>query len=137
MAIDANVAYVELKEDGSGVLHLCDRVPEGSRGQSRLHFKTAPYEVTALNGLAVWGGASELMLGDDKIATREGYTRISFIEREPFLRAVADYHARQREANRTDSGWVERNCRFNCDAASACTCWAHERYRRAQERSDG
>ncbi len=45
MSIDAHVAYVELKENGSGTLHLCDRVPNGSRGQSRLHFDTAPYEV--------------------------------------------------------------------------------------------
>lgn len=98
MAIDANVAYVELKEDGSGTLHLCDRVPEGSRGQSRLHFETAPYEVTALNGLSIWGGSTQLMLGDHKIATRDGYTRISFIEREPFLAAVAEYHARERRS---------------------------------------
>jgi hypothetical protein len=102
MAIDANVAYVECKEDGSGTLHLCDRVPNGSRGQSRLHFDSAPYEVTALNGLSVWGGASEIMLGDREIAKREGYTRISFIEREPFLAAIADYHARRLRADRED-----------------------------------
>jgi hypothetical protein len=96
MAIDANVAYVELKEDGSGTLHLCDRVPNGSRGQSRLHFAEAPYEVTALNGLAIWGGASSVMLGDIEIAKREGYTRISFNERERFLDAVAAYHKRRR-----------------------------------------
>lgn len=92
VAIDANVAYVHLNEDGSGTLHLCDRVPEGSRGQSRLHFATAPYEVTALNGLSIWGGASQIMLGDHEIARRDGYTRISFIEWEPFLAAVAAYH---------------------------------------------
>ena len=96
MSIDANVAFVECREDGSGTLHLCDRVPEGSRGQSRLHFESAPYEVTALNGLEVWGGGSQLMLGDRPIATRHGYTRISFIEREPFLEAVAAYHQRRR-----------------------------------------
>lgn len=96
MSIDANVAYVQLNEDGSGSLHLCDRVPEGSRGQSRLHFDTAPYEVTALNGLSIWGGASHIMLGDIEIARREGYTQISFSERERFLAAVAAYHARQR-----------------------------------------
>jgi hypothetical protein len=94
MAIDANVAYVECKEDGSGVLHLCDRIPEGSRGQSRLFFDAAPYEVTALNGLAIWGGGNFIMLGDKKIATRDGMTHISFIEREPFLAAVAEYHRR-------------------------------------------
>ncbi len=92
MSIDANVAFVELKEDGSGTLHLCDRVPNGSRGQSRLHFSTAPHEVTALNGLQIWGGASEIMLGDKEIARRELYTRISFIERERFIAAVAAYH---------------------------------------------
>lgn len=99
MAIDAHVAYVECKEDGSGTLHLCDRIPDGSRGQSRLHFDAAPYEVTALNGLSIWGGAGEIMLGDRKIAAREGYTRISFIERERFLDAVAEYHRRKREAS--------------------------------------
>jgi hypothetical protein len=96
MAIDANVAYVETKEDGSGALHLCDRIPNGSRGQSRLYFDTAPYEVTALNGLSIWGGAGEVMLGDLEIAKRDGYTHISFNEREHFLAAVAAYHARHR-----------------------------------------
>ena len=98
MAIDANVAYVECREDGSGTLHLCDRIPNGSRGQSRLSFETAPYEVTALNGLQIWGGGSFIMLGDKQIATREGYTRISFTERESFLAAVAEYHQRRRES---------------------------------------
>ena len=98
MAIDANVAYVECREDGSGVLHLCDRIPNGSRGQSRLHFDAAPYEVTALNGLSIWGGSSEIMLGERQIATRILYTRISFIERESFLAAVAEYHRKRREA---------------------------------------
>jgi hypothetical protein len=101
MAIDANVAYVELKEDGSGTLHLCDRVPEGSRGQSRLHFDSAPYEVTALNGLPIWGGAGQIMLCDTEIAKREGYTRISFNEREVFLSAVAEYHRRRRDEAQT------------------------------------
>jgi len=96
MAIDAAVAYVELNEDGSGTLHLCDRIPNGSRGQSRLRFETAPHEVTALNGLFVWGGDAQLMLGERRIAARNGYTRISFIEREPFLDAVAEYHRRRR-----------------------------------------
>jgi hypothetical protein len=97
MAIDALVAYVELKEDGSGTLHLCDRVPEGSRGQSRLHFDTAPYEVTALNGLPIWGGAGQILLGEREIAKRDGYTQISFTEREQFLAAVAEHHRRERE----------------------------------------
>lgn len=97
MSIDAHVAYVETKEDGSGTLHLCDRIPNGSRGQSRLYFASAPHEVTALNGLSIWGGSGFIMLGDKQIATREGYTKISFTEREAFLAAVAEYHRRERE----------------------------------------
>lgn len=96
MSIDANVAFVEVHEDGSGTLHLCDRKPEGSRGQSRLHFVTAPYEVTALNGLEVWGGDGQIMLGRREIAKRHGYTRISFIEPEAFKAAVAEYHRSRR-----------------------------------------
>ena len=111
MSIDANVAYVELKEDGSGVLHLYDRVAshgqiDGICGQNRLHFETAPYEVTALNGLAIWGGSDFLMLGEKKIATRQGYTRISFIEREPFLAAIAEYHERQRRQTFGIPSWT-------------------------------
>lgn len=104
MAIDANVAYVHLNENGSGTLHLCDRIPNGSRGQSRLHFDTAPHEVTALNGLPIWGGDSFIMLGDTEIAKREGYTRISFAERETFLAAVAAHHAKERERRLGASG---------------------------------
>jgi hypothetical protein len=100
MSIDAHVAYVECKEDGSGTLHLCDRIPNGSRGQSRLHFTTAPSEVTALNGLSIWGGASRVMLGDKEIAKREGYTRISFTEREVFLEAVRLYHQQRRKGGK-------------------------------------
>ena len=102
MAIDANVAYVHVNEDGSGTLHLCDRIPNGSRGQSRLHFDTAPYEVTALNGLSIWGSASGIMLCDTEIAKREGYTRITFNERDVFLAAVAEWHRREREKPRLE-----------------------------------
>lgn len=104
MSIDASVAYVECHEDGSGVLHLGDRVVGSGKsaaiiGQPRLLFTTAPYEVTALNGLPIWGGAAQIMLGDRKIATREGYTRITFVEREPFLAAVAEYHQRRKRSD--------------------------------------
>lgn len=100
MAIDAQVAYVELQEDASGALHLCDRVgvgrPDGNRGQPSLYFATAPHEVTALNGLPIWGGSGQIMLGEREIAKREGYTRIAFTGREAFLAAVAEYHRRER-----------------------------------------
>ena len=96
MAIDANVAYVEVREDNSGTLHLCDRLPEGSRGQDRLHFDKAPYTVTSLNGLSIWGGATQLMLGDRQIATRIGYGRIAFVADPEFQAAVTAYHQHRR-----------------------------------------
>lgn len=95
MAIDANVSYVETREDGSGTLHLCDRVPNGSRGQSRLHFDAAPYTVTSLNGLSIWGGDAQIMLGEQQIATRVGYTRIKFVSDEDFVAACVAYRRRQ------------------------------------------
>ena len=99
MAIDAHVAYVELNEDGSGTLHLCDRVPEGSRGQDRLRFDRAPYEVTALNGLSIWaGGSGPVMLGNREIGRRVGYAGISFTEREDFNAAVVEYHSKHRKS---------------------------------------
>ena len=100
MSIDASVAFVEVEEEGgSGLIHLCDRDGgNGIRGQSRLRFEEAPYEITALNGLNIWGGASQIMLGDRKIATRDGYTRIQFVGRSEFLEAVRLYHERHRIA---------------------------------------
>lgn len=104
MSIDASVAYVECKEDGSGTLHLVSR--NGSdrniAGQPRLHFSSAPYEVTALNGLNVWGGATQLYLGDHQIARRDGYTRIVFVADEAFRDAVAAYHRKPKEQERTE-----------------------------------
>lgn len=99
MSIDASVAYVECKEDGSGTLHLVSR--DGSdrniAGQPRLYFASAPYEVTALNGLNVWGGGTQLMLGEHQIARRDGYTRIVFVDDAAFREAVAAYHQKRQQ----------------------------------------
>lgn len=98
MSIDARVKAVHLNEDGSGKLNLVDRPKSrpgdsvGCAGQAAFYFDAAPHEVTALNGLDVWGGANGLMLGDVEIAKREGYTRIVFVAPEAFKRAVRDYH---------------------------------------------
>jgi hypothetical protein len=101
MSIDARVDFVFTAEDGSGYLALVDRPKSpgrvsyaGNKGQPKLHFKTAPHEVTALNGLDVWGGAGSLMLGDREIAKRTGYAGIAFTD--GFLAAVGAYHERRR-----------------------------------------
>jgi hypothetical protein len=103
MSIDARVEFVLLNEDGSGELRLQDRPKSpyettgGIRGQSALRFDGAPHEVTALNGLDVWGPSSCLMLGDQEIASRIGYGKIAFHPRSVFVAAVGRYHARRRE----------------------------------------
>jgi|SRR6185369_3188386 len=97
MSIDARIETVIINEDGSGELRLIDRPAKrpgqnsGIAGQRSLSFSSAPEEVTALNGLNVWGGGSSLILGDVEIARREGYTSIVFVNRETFNRAVAEY----------------------------------------------
>lgn len=98
MSIDARVKTVIHNEDGSGRLELIDRPVErgtpGIAGQRSLHFSSAPQEVTALNGLDIWGGANSIMLGDVEIAERWGYTRIKFHDDETFNRAVTKYRER-------------------------------------------
>lgn len=63
-----------------------------------MRFQTAPEEVTALNGLDVWGGSDSLMLGDTEIARRMGYTRIEFHPADRFKQAVGEYHRRRRQS---------------------------------------
>ena len=98
MSIDAKVKTVHHYEDGSGQLDLVGRKPGENPGQPVLSFKTAPHEVTALNGLEIWGGANGIMLGEIEIAKRIGYTRIEFCDDETFKNAVKDYHQRHQTA---------------------------------------
>ena len=100
MSIDARVRYVHVHEDGSGELHLEDRPgnPPGIAGQRVLAYVEAPEEVTALNGLDIWGGSDGIMLGEVEIAKRRSYTWIEFVGRDQFVEAVKKYHER-RKAN--------------------------------------
>lgn len=97
MSIDARVFAVICREDGSGELRLVDRPgsPPGIAGQKALRFDQAPHEVTALNGLDVWGDSSSLMLGTMLIARRDGYTKITFCDTETFKEAVRKYHQKR------------------------------------------
>ncbi len=95
MSIDARVQTVIHNEDGSGKLVLIDRPgrngkPEGIAGQNSLAFKSAPQEVTALNGRDIWGGDSSIMLGDVEIAKRIGYGGIEFHDAWTFKRAFME-----------------------------------------------
>jgi hypothetical protein len=100
MSIDARVKTVYHYENGSGKLELVDRPPSrpndtgGIKGQSSLCFDSAPEEVTALNGLDIWGSSGSVMLGDIEIAKRIGYTGLAFCDGEKFKEAVRKYHER-------------------------------------------
>lgn len=74
MSINAIVRTVYHNEDGSGLLALDGE----ERGQPELHFDSAPHDVTALNGLQIWGGDSSILHGETEIAKRRGYTGIEF-----------------------------------------------------------
>ena len=104
MSINAIVRTVFINEDGSGRLAL-----EGDeRGQPSLYFDSAPEEVTALNGLQVWGGSDTLMHGEHKIADRRGYTGIVFVDGEAFKTALSAEAKRKREQDERRSyhdGW--------------------------------
>ena len=94
MSIDARVETVILHENGGGELRLIDRPgsPPGIAGQRVLSFDEATEEVTALNGLNIWGSSGSIMLGSVEIARRDGYTKIIFHDRSIFVMAVAEYH---------------------------------------------
>lgn len=89
MSIDAK-CFVYFDENGGGRLELLG----DERGQRRLRFDKAPEEVSALNGRHVWGGSSEIMLGNRKIATRVGYTKIEFVSRAEFIYAIGESNRR-------------------------------------------
>jgi hypothetical protein len=85
MSIDARVDRVEVSPDGSGKLYLRDRpaIRPGSNpgiaGQDLLSFDKAPEDVSYLEGKDIWGGDNQIMLGEQRIARRDGYTGIVFV----------------------------------------------------------
>ncbi len=79
MSIGGIVETVHINEDGSGRLKLKPAKKGEPTGQSELHFRSAPEEVTGLNGRLIWGGDSSIMYGQSKIAKRIGYTEIEFL----------------------------------------------------------
>jgi hypothetical protein len=74
VSINAIVQSVHHNEDGSGKLILSGE----ERGQNSLSFDSAPHDVTCLNGRQIWGGDSCILVGEQRIADRVGYTKIQF-----------------------------------------------------------
>lgn len=87
VSIDARVDDVTVHASGAGELRLRDRPgkpgrgPEesGIAGQTLLFFDSCPPDVWNLAGRDIWGSDHSIMLGEVKIAEREGYTRIRFV----------------------------------------------------------
>lgn len=83
MAIDARIVGIR-QVDGEVKLTLEGRQPGASPGQSTLVVTNPPTEWQAelapLIGMCVWGGSSEIMLGDKQLAKRDGYVGIQLVD---------------------------------------------------------
>ena len=75
MSIAATIENIIFRDDGSGDLMLIG----DERGQPMLSFEKAPNDVTSLIGQFIWGGSSQILLGETVIANRTGYTHIEFV----------------------------------------------------------
>lgn len=83
MAIDARIVGIR-QADGEVKLTLEGRQPGTSPGQSTLVITNPPEqwktELAPLIGMCVWGGSSEIMLGDKQLAKRDGYVGITLVD---------------------------------------------------------
>lgn len=82
MSIDAVISDVSRNPDGTATLHL---MPRGNSlvGQPRLTVENPPANLEASIGTEIWGGCSEIMVGDTRWADRIGYTRIRLKGKKP------------------------------------------------------
>lgn len=80
MAIDATVVGVSYLPDGTARLALepADKM-RAPAGQETIVVVNPRPGLEGIIGSTVWGGSSELMLGQTKIADRIGYGRIRLI----------------------------------------------------------
>lgn len=83
MSIDSYVTVI----DGNRVT-LTDR---SSLKPSYHTSENLPDNIHRIQGLKVWGGCSEVILGDVKIADRTGPRRLRFMDPETINRAVSEY----------------------------------------------
>jgi len=101
MSIDAVVSLVMVSKDRNGTLDFIDSPSRrlgssgGIAGQDFFYFSKCPPNVAVLAGLEIWGGDSSILLGEVKIADREGYNRIVFCEDEKFDFAIKEYFRKQ------------------------------------------
>lgn len=96
MAIDARI--VGIRQVGGEVkLTLEGRELGASPGQSTLVIDNPPddwkSDLAPLVGMCVWGGSSQIMLGDRELAKRDGFIGIELAA--GYKEAIAEYLARK------------------------------------------
>lgn len=88
MSIDARVVGLRMVKDGKRIVKLSleDRPGGGPAGQSTLRITNRnrrPGSLVTLKqliGCDIWGGSGEIMLGDNVLAKRHGYTAIELVD---------------------------------------------------------
>lgn len=77
MSIDARIELVTYEQDGTATLWLAPRDSrDGPAGQQQLKVLNPKPHMDVLEGMCIWGGANDIMLGYKRWADRIGYTRI-------------------------------------------------------------
>lgn len=76
MSIDANVVGIVLTHTGAARLTLEQSDPSRCAGQQVLTVDYPPPNVGVLLGRHVWGGDSQLMVGEIEVGRRRGYTGV-------------------------------------------------------------
>ena len=97
MAIDGRIVGIR-QVDGEVKLTLEGREPGTSPGQSTLVIANPPEqwqdELAPLVGMCIWGGSSQIMLGDKQLASRDGYLGITLVD--GWKEIVAKHRARKK-----------------------------------------
>lgn len=97
MAIDARIVGIR-QVDSEVKLTLEGRQRGSSPGQSTLVVSNPPADWQAdlapLVGMCVWGGSSQIMLGNKELAKRDGYVGIKLVEN--WQEAVVSYQDNKR-----------------------------------------
>lgn len=79
MSIDARIIGVQVTAGNKVMLVLEPRAHHGTFRMTIENPPADPKRLEALIGECVWGGDSELLIGDTKFADRIGYTRLRLL----------------------------------------------------------
>lgn len=82
MSIDARIDRVTYEADGTAKLHLVDRDKHSSRGVKALTVLNPAPGMEMLVGENIWGGDSQIMLGDTLVADRVSAGSIRLLSKQ-------------------------------------------------------